>query len=40
VSVLRPDGLLYYFVGVAPERDFSRYKPTFDQIVASVRFNN
>jgi hypothetical protein len=38
VTVLRPNGLLYYVVGVAPERDFSRYAPTFDQIVSSIQF--
>jgi hypothetical protein len=40
VTVLRPNGLLYYFVGVAPERDFSRYRTTFEQMIGSVRFNN
>jgi hypothetical protein len=40
VTVLRPDGLLHYFVGVAPERDFSRYKSTFEQMITSVRFAN
>ena len=38
VTVLRPDGLLYYFVGVAPRQEFSRYMPTFEQIINSVRF--
>jgi hypothetical protein len=38
VTVLRPDGRLNYFVGVAPERDFSRYLPTFQRIIDSVRF--
>jgi beta-barrel assembly-enhancing protease len=38
VTVLRPDGLLYYFIGVAPQRDFNRYEPTFEQMIASVRF--
>jgi beta-barrel assembly-enhancing protease len=40
VSVLRPDGLLYYFVGVAPQHEFSRYESTFEQMIASVRFND
>jgi len=40
VTVLRPDGLLYYFVGVAPQREFSRYESTFEQMIASVRFSN
>ena len=38
VTVLRPNGLLRYFVGVAPQREFRNYQPTFDRIVASVRF--
>jgi beta-barrel assembly-enhancing protease len=38
VTVLRPNGMLRYFVGVAPQRDFSRYQATFDQIVSSVQF--
>ena len=38
VTVLRPNGLLRYFVGVAPQRVFNRYQPAFDSIVASVRF--
>jgi hypothetical protein len=37
VTVLRPDGSLRYFVGVAPQRDFNRYQSAFDQIVSSVR---
>lgn len=40
VTVLRPDGLLYYFAGVAPQRDFNRYSSTFEQMVASIRFND
>jgi beta-barrel assembly-enhancing protease len=39
VTVLRPDGLLYYFIGVAPQRDFSVYESTFEEMIASVRFN-
>jgi hypothetical protein len=40
VTVLRPDGLLYYFIGVAPQREFNRYEPTFEDMIASVRFND
>lgn len=40
VTVMRPNGTLQYFVGAAPERDFSRYQPAFDQIVSSVRILN
>ena len=38
VTVLRPDGLLYYFVGVAPNSDYNRYNSAFEDIVDSVRF--
>jgi hypothetical protein len=38
VTVLRYDGMLYYFLGVVPQRDTARYTPVFDQIVNSVRF--
>jgi predicted Zn-dependent protease len=37
VTVLRPNGQLRYFVGVAPQRDFNRYQPVFDQIVNTAR---
>jgi Zn-dependent protease with chaperone function len=40
VTVLRPDGLVRYFVGVAPQNDFSRYQRTFDQIVSTARLLN
>jgi hypothetical protein len=40
VTVLRSDGILHYFVGVAPQREFSRFLPAFDRIVTSVRFLN
>ena len=30
-------GLLRYFSGVSPQRDFNRYQPAFDQIVSSAR---
>src|SRR5262249_35485779 len=33
VTVLRPNGLLRYFVGVAPQGDFNRYQTAFNQIV-------
>jgi hypothetical protein len=33
ITTLRPNGTLYYFVGVAPQRDFNRYLPAFEQIV-------
>ena len=37
VTVMVSDGSLRYFVGVAPEREFSQYQPAFEDIVASVR---
>jgi beta-barrel assembly-enhancing protease len=40
VTVLRPNGLLRYFLGVAPELDFRSYRPVFERIVASVRFTD
>jgi beta-barrel assembly-enhancing protease len=40
VTVLRPDGLLRYFVGVAPQHEFTQYAPTFDKMVSSVRFDD
>jgi hypothetical protein len=39
VTVLRPDGRLQYFLGVAPQNQFSRYKNTFDTVISSVRFS-
>jgi len=38
VAVMRPNGMLKYFVGVAPQNAFNRYGPAFENIVASVRF--
>jgi Zn-dependent protease with chaperone function len=38
VTVLRPNGLLRYFVGVAPQNEFNRYRTTFEDIVNSARF--
>jgi len=38
VTTLRPDGTVYYFVGVAPSNEFSRYSNTFEDIIDSVRF--
>jgi len=39
VTVLSQDGLLYYFVGVAPQRDFSQYERAFQSVIDSFRFN-
>jgi len=38
VTTLRPNGLLRYFIGVAPQREFGQYQNAFEQIVSSVRF--
>ena len=38
VSTLRPDGTLWYIVFVAPEQDFGALRPTFEQMLDSVRF--
>jgi hypothetical protein len=38
VTTLRPNGVLCYFIGIAPEREFWDYRPLFDQIAGSVRF--
>jgi len=38
VIVLRPNGMLRYFVGVAPQGEFNRYQPAFNNIVTSVQF--
>src|SRR5262245_39218044 len=39
VTVVNPNGLLYYFAGAVPEREFNRYSATFAKIVSSVEFN-
>jgi len=38
VTVFDPEGRLVYFVGVAPENEFSRYRQAFDRVISSVRF--
>ena len=38
VSTLRPDGTLWHIVFVAPEQDFGAFRPTFEQMLDSVRF--
>jgi Zn-dependent protease with chaperone function len=38
VSVLRPNGVLDYFVAVAPQKDFAQYQDTFNKILLSVTF--
>jgi len=36
-AVLHSEGLLYYFMGVAPQSQYSRYAPTFDRMIQSIR---
>jgi hypothetical protein len=38
VTVLGPDGLLYYLVGVTPQPDFGQYKRVFENVINSFRF--
>ena len=38
VTVLAPDGILYYFVGVAPQSDFRQYERPFESLIESFRF--
>jgi len=38
ITLVRPDGLVTYFVGIAPQIEFSGFRPTFERILASVRF--
>jgi len=37
VTVMRPNGRLRYFVGVAPQNEFGRYQSVFEEIVDSAR---
>ena len=38
ITTLGPDGLVYYFVAVAPQNEFSRYRRAFEDIMDSVKF--
>jgi hypothetical protein len=38
VTVVRPNGLVTYFVSIAPDRDLQNYKPAFRKVLDSVRF--
>ncbi len=37
VTVMRSDGTMYYFVGVAPQNEFNRYSNAFEDIIDSVK---
>jgi len=38
VTSMRPDGMMYYFVGVAQQNEFSAYSRAFENVVDSVKF--
>jgi hypothetical protein len=40
VTVIAPNGGVYYFVGVAPQNDFFQYKGSFNDIIGTVRFKS
>lgn len=40
VTMWRPDGMLFYVIFIAPERDFNRLKPGFDQMLNSLQLAN
>jgi hypothetical protein len=39
VTTVRPGGFLWYFIGVAPDRDFNRFSAAFEDIVTSARID-
>ena len=38
VTTMRPDGTMYYVVGVAPQNEFGTYLRAFEDVVDSLRF--
>jgi hypothetical protein len=40
VTVLRPNGILSYFLAVTPETELDRYRPIFERMFSSIRFYN
>jgi Zn-dependent protease with chaperone function len=38
VTAMSPDGVVYYFVGVAPQNEFNSYSNAFEDIIDSLRF--
>jgi hypothetical protein len=40
ITVRRPNEKLRYFLAVAPQDEASRYSPTFNRMIASIRFYN
>jgi hypothetical protein len=37
VAMMRSDGSLVYVVSIAPEKDFESLRPTFEQMLKSLR---
>jgi len=37
VSIQRRDGTLVYLVFIAPEKDFDQLRPTFEQMLRTLR---
>jgi hypothetical protein len=37
-TVLHSNGLLYYFMGVAPQSSYNQYSSAFDRMITSIRF--
>lgn len=40
VTVIAPNGRVYYFVGVTPQHDFGVYRGAFQGVIATVRFKS
>jgi Zn-dependent protease with chaperone function len=40
ITVLRPDGSLWYVVFIAPSDEFNRYRPLFQEMLGSVSLSN
>jgi hypothetical protein len=40
ITVLRPDGVVTYFVAIAPDLDLQNYNPAFNRVLGSVRFRS
>jgi len=37
VALMRKDGTLLYIVSIAPDKDFESLRPTFEQMLKSLR---
>jgi predicted Zn-dependent protease len=40
VTVIAPNGRMYYFIGVAPQNDFFEYRRSFQDVIDSIRFKS